>query len=110
MIYLISSGNGDAAEIKIGNSKNLIERKSKLQIGNPNPLHVIAKLDGDHNAEAALHRHLAMYATPSNEWFYPCPEVLNMKNWIVAESISRLVPASEVIRGLVNGRFRRNIL
>lgn len=109
MIYLISSGCGDAAEIKIGNSKNLIERKGKLQIGNPKPLHVVAKIEGDHNAEAAIHRHLSMYATPSNEWFYPCPEVLNMKNWIVAESQSRLVSAREVISGLVTGRFRQSV-
>ena len=63
-------------------------------------------MDGTLQQEQALHRHLKIYATPSREWYYPCPEVRNMLDYVEIAGMGCKV--EDLISGLVSGRFRRS--
>lgn len=74
VVYFIRSG--DEGPIKIGWSKSGVLRLWALQVGNPEQLHVIARMPGTIDDEAALHerfRHLHI----RGEWFAPGQALLS---------------------------------
>lgn len=71
MIYFIQDSNSHA--IKIGVSKNPIERLAALQTANHTPLALIAVMDGTEQDETALHR---VFTRKRGEWFVPTQDLL----------------------------------
>lgn len=65
-VYAIRAGNTDA--VKIGHSRNVEQRLATLQVGNPEPLHVIRTWPGTLRHEAAAHFVLRSVAR-GGEWF-----------------------------------------
>ena len=76
MIYVIQSGTGKEAPVKIGKTtaQRKGKRKKELQIGNPEKLYVIAKLRGGKKREAELHERFAR-SRIHGEWFHRTPEI-----------------------------------
>lgn len=72
MLYFIRSGQ----YVKIGVSANPRGRIASIQTGNPEPVEVLAIVEGDASLEADLHRRLASFRK-QGEWFEDCPAVRN---------------------------------
>ena len=73
-VYFIQMGpNGP---IKIGSAVNVKRRLSVLQVGNPEPLRVIATLFGNVGFEKRLHRQFQIDKI-REEWFRPSSTILN---------------------------------
>ena len=73
-IYFIQAGT--SGPIKIGYSGGPIERRlAALQTGHPEPLRLLAAVDGDRSTEAELHRRFHPYRR-SGEWFDPHPDLI----------------------------------
>lgn len=72
MIYFIRSGQ----YVKIGVSNAPKKRIAAIQSGNPNPIEILAIIDGSYEQEAALHQ-LFADAHHMGEWFVDCPAIRN---------------------------------
>jgi len=72
MLYFIRSGQ----YVKIGVSATPRRRIASIQTGNPEPIEVLAIVEGDASLEADLHRRLASFRK-QGEWFEDCPAVRN---------------------------------
>jgi len=72
MIYFIQGENG--GPIKIGYTKNLVNRMFVLQEGNPYKLVVLGTMDGTLAAEQRLHTKFEKHRFRS-EWFEDCEEI-----------------------------------
>ena len=70
MIYFIRSGG----YVKIGVSVRPWDRLSTLQIGNPEPLEMIAIMPGEYDVEATLHGQFSSDRI-NGEWFRLSPEI-----------------------------------
>jgi hypothetical protein len=66
LVYFIVGEGCDL--VKIGYSRNLVERLAVLQIGSPLKLSVLFSFRGSQKEEAILHRRFARYHS-HNEWF-----------------------------------------
>lgn len=73
MIYFIQQG--PHGPIKIGHTTNAIRRLRNLQIGNPDPLHIVATTHGDPSLESKLHIRFQSLRI-MGEWFKPGTELL----------------------------------
>jgi hypothetical protein len=73
-IYFVQRGDGP---IKIGITKNLAGRLAALGTASHEPLHLLASVPGNSNAERHFHSTLAKYRI-KGEWFRPCAEVLRL--------------------------------
>lgn len=74
-VYFIQAGDG--GHIKIGISRNVQSRLSKMQTDSPARLSVLAVIKGDERDEAEIHRRLADFRV-SGEWFHPHNNVLSL--------------------------------
>lgn len=69
MIYFLLDEPSNAVKVGYsGNKKSLIDRISKLQIGNPHDLKLLFAIPGDRALEKSIHRVLAKYRI-RGEWF-----------------------------------------
>ncbi|GAA2330206.1 hypothetical protein Scani_34250 [Streptomyces caniferus] len=66
LVYVV--GSVADRRVKIGTSANPHGRLAELQSGNPNPLQILATVDGGHLLEGLLHDLLARFRS-SGEWF-----------------------------------------
>lgn len=112
-IYFISEGNDPDCNLKIGFSEQPLRRMGKeLQIGNSKQLVLVAQFRGTYAQEQALHKRLDMYATMSNEWYYPVPEIREMVRSIKHTYMYAKETDTTVIGGLIShlasGVFRRS--
>jgi DNA-binding XRE family transcriptional regulator len=74
MIYLISHSN---QYLKIGYTKDIRKRLSRLQVSNPIKLEVLHLTDGDMELEKKLHDMFSEYNAQSGEWFYYNDKIIN---------------------------------
>lgn len=73
-VYFIQSGH--AGPIKIGYSTNPVQQRlAALQTGHPEPLRVLAEVEGDRSVEADLHQRFRRHRM-KGEWFRPDPELI----------------------------------
>ena len=70
MIYFVKSGDF----IKIGKADDPNKRLAQFQTGNPEPLEMLAIIDGSHAKERAIHAHFSSYRV-GGEWFRDCDEI-----------------------------------
>ena len=78
MIYFIQSGND--GPIKIGVTNGDVEKRLRnLQLANPEPLRLLATMDGDSDTECELHKRFDLYRI-RGEWFAPSAEVIGFIN------------------------------
>jgi len=80
-VYLIQSGEGIDRPIKIGVSSNINKRLEAIQVGNPDKVHLIAKMETDGEAHAYwLEKNLHKFFSSDRirgEWF----SKINMKKF-----------------------------
>lgn len=87
MVYFVQCGE----RVKIGTSKCLPARLSRLQTSAPERLVVIGVRIGDDRAERALHKKYEKYRT-SGEWFVACPEIIEeAKSQTLVNGVGRLL-------------------
>lgn len=105
MIYFVgeSPNDGGTMAVKVGYSDNPKQRLKELQIGNPRKLVLLASVNGTMQQEKSLHHWLRQFSAESNEWFMMVPEIRNMVLFAASENCK---DASEIISGIVSGRFR----
>lgn len=72
VVYFIQAGQGP---IKIGVATNINKRLSMLQVGNHEPLSVLATVQGGINLETKLHWKFHKHRV-RGEWFEPHPDIL----------------------------------
>ena len=71
-VYFIQAG--DDGPIKIGSAVDPIARLKELQVGNPQPLHILMTLADDEGLERQLHQRFAPLRL-HGEWFRPEQEL-----------------------------------
>jgi hypothetical protein len=72
-IYFVQAGSG--GPIKIGSTKDLLDRISVLQTGNHEQLTLLGCVDGTSSDERAFHTRFAPHRI-RGEWFFPCRELI----------------------------------
>lgn len=80
MIYFIKAGK---KHVKIGFSKDPIERLKSLQTGNPHKLEIVTTIPGSYETEKALHNYFSRNKR-EGEWFHITGELencLKAANW-----------------------------
>jgi uncharacterized protein YozE (UPF0346 family) len=91
-IYFIQAASSGA--IKIGHShsaKNVEKRRASLQTAHPEPLRLLAVMDGDRKTEAELHRRFSHHHL-GGEWFAPHQELIAFISVLRSEDDARSQP------------------
>ena len=73
-VYFIQGESG--GDIKIGYSENVDHRIKELQIGYPDKLVLLGKINGSYEIESKIHDELKKYQV-YGEWFKPCKQVID---------------------------------
>ena len=76
MIYFVQGGSQSLVKIGTSVAKSLKLRLTNIQGCSPEPLRLIAVIDGDRRDERALHRRFEHYRQ-HGEWFSPGDDLMN---------------------------------
>jgi hypothetical protein len=91
-VYFIFQ-KGDNHRCKIGKTKNLKQRKTQLQTGNPKELYVYKKLDGYTELENELHERFEHKRIRKTEWYHMTKDEVDLvvENYYFREEQRKLL-------------------